>query len=232
MIELENVSKLYSNEAGQFSALKEVTLSINKGEFVGIIGKSGSGKSTLLHILSGIDSPTKGTVTVLGKKISSFPEKLLTKWRCFETGIVFQSFYLLQTLTLLENVMLPMEFSRSLNRKKRKERALMLLERVGLQHKANLFPDSVSGGEKQRCAIARALANDPPLLLADEPTGNLDSENAEQIFSLFNELSKQGKTIVMVTHDTDFSQRVSRSLLVKDGVVSEQFLLDKKAGQL
>lgn len=230
MIELQNVSKIYSNEAGQFWALRNVTLSIKKGDFVAVTGKSGSGKSTLLNLLAGIDSPTKGIIKVSGKKISDFPQKLLTKWRCHEIGIVFQSFMLLQTLTLLENVMLPMEFSRSLSRKKRRERALKLLENVGLIHKADHFPDCVSGGEKQRCAIARALANDPPLLLADEPTGNLDSENAEQIFSLFKKLAEQGKTIIMVTHDTDFSTRVPRSFLVKDGVVSEQLIMEEKVG--
>ncbi|PLR78186.1 ABC transporter ATP-binding protein [Bacillus sp. V3-13] len=231
MIELRNVSKVYGNGDDQFWALKNVCLSINKGEFVAVIGKSGSGKSTLLHVLSGIDTPTEGTISISGKTISNFPEKLLTKWRSLETGIVFQSFFLLQTLTLFENVMLPMEFSRSLSRKKRKERALRLLESVGLLHKAYLFPDSVSGGEKQRCAIARALANDPPLIVADEPTGNLDSENAEHIFSLFKNLSEQGKTIVMVTHDTDFSHRVSRSFIVKDGHVSEQPVIGRKVGQ-
>ncbi|RFU62252.1 ABC transporter ATP-binding protein [Peribacillus saganii] len=232
MIQLQNLSKVYSNDAGQFWALKDVNLSIHKGEFVAVIGKSGSGKSTLLHLLAGIDSPTNGSITVGGKKISSFPQNLITKWRCRETGIVFQSFFLLQTLTLLENVMLPMEFSRFLTRRKRKERALSLLKDVDLLHKANHFPDSVSGGEQQRCAIARALANDAPLILADEPTGNLDSENAEHIFSLFKNLAAQGKTIVMVTHDTDFSQRVDRSLLVKDGQISDIYFTNEKVGQI
>ncbi|WP_199738080.1 ABC transporter ATP-binding protein [Falsibacillus albus] len=219
MIQIENITKIFPNGEQQDYALNQVNFEILEGEFVGIVGKSGSGKSTLLNILSGIDAPSAGSVIINGTDISRLSSRKLAKWRNREIGIVFQSFHLLPTLTLVENVMLPMEFSKF--RKKKRQRALKLLEDVGLLRKADFFPDSVSGGEKQRTAIARALANNPPLILADEPTGNLDSETAKEIFTLFEQLVTQGKTMVMVTHDQDLSNKVDRTLLVKDGQVRE-----------
>lgn len=219
MIEVKNLSKKYPNGEHQEYALKNVQFEVNKGELVGIFGKSGSGKSTLLNILSGIEAPTSGTVKIDGKDIAGFSNKALTKWRGTNVGIVFQSFHLIPTLTLVENVMLPMEFSK--NRKRKRQRALDLLEQTGLFMKANQFPESVSGGERQRTAIARALANDPPVIAADEPTGNLDSQTSREIFNLFQALAETGKTVLFVTHDLDFYGKVSRRLQVQDGSVYE-----------
>jgi putative ABC transport system ATP-binding protein len=180
--------------------------------------------------MSGIDSPTNGSVKINGTEISSLSHREMTKWRLKNIGIVFQDFHLIPTLTLLENIILPMEFASSFRKKQKQKKAMNLLESVGLSGKGNLFPDYASGGEKQRAAIARALANDPPLILADEPTGNLDSENAQHIFKLFEELVKNGKTIVMVTHDLDLSKQVTRTLRVKDGEVINTLFQDKKEG--
>ncbi|MBD1382449.1 ABC transporter ATP-binding protein [Metabacillus arenae] len=220
MIELQNVTKTYKIGGNTNYALHNVSFQIQPNEFVGIIGKSGSGKSTLLNMLTGIDFPSSGSIHINGTELSSLSNRRLTKWRSSNIGIVFQSFHLIPTLTLLENVMLPMELSRGVSRKARKRRASELLESVGLKERIHYFPDYVSGGEKQRAAIARALANDPPLLMADEPTGNLDSENSQSIFALFEQLVGEGKTIVMVTHDQDLAERVSRTIHVKDGKVS------------
>ncbi|USK35200.1 ABC transporter ATP-binding protein [Bacillus sp. F19] len=219
MIEVKNLSKKYPNGEHQEYALKDVQFVVNKGELLGIFGKSGSGKSTLLNILSGIEAPTTGTVKIDGKDIAGFSNRALTKWRGANVGIVFQSFHLIPTLTLVENVMLPMEFSK--NRKRKRQRALNLLEQTGLLMKANQFPESVSGGERQRTAIARALANDPPVIAADEPTGNLDSQTSKEIFNLFQILAETGKTVLFVTHDLDFYGKVSRRLHVQDGSVYE-----------
>lgn len=230
MIELERVSKIFSSGDTPHYALNNVSFRIQKQEFIGIIGKSGSGKSTLLNLMSGIDSPTNGSVKINGTEISSLSHREMTKWRLKNIGIVFQDFHLIPTLTLLENIILPMEFASSFRKKQKQKKAMNLLESVGLSGKGNLFPDYASGGEKQRAAIARALANDPPLILADEPTGNLDSENAQHIFNLFEELVKNGKTIVMVTHDLDLSKQVTRTLRVKDGEVINTLFQDKKEG--
>lgn len=217
MIRLQNVTKIYSNGKHSSPALDKISFEIEKGEFIGIIGKSGSGKSTLLNILSGVDHPSAGSVEINGTLVSALSSKKLTKWRAANIGIVFQAFHLIPTLTLLENVMLPMEFYKKGSRKKRRLRASELLESVGLAERMNHFPDHVSGGEKQRAAIARSLANDPPIIMADEPTGNLDSENAFHIFSLFESLVDEGKTVVIVTHDPDLAIRADRTLQVKDG---------------
>ncbi|MCA1060260.1 ABC transporter ATP-binding protein [Rossellomorea aquimaris] len=219
MIEVKNVSKKFPNGEHQEYVLKDVQFEIKRGELVGIFGKSGSGKSTLLHILSGIDTPTSGTVQIDGSNIASLSNRALTKWRGKHVGIVFQSFHLIPTLTLVENVMLPMEFVN--NRKRKRQRALELLEQMGLGMKADKFPASVSGGERQRTAFARALANDPPVIAADEPTGNLDSQTSKEIFKLFQELAESGKTVLFVTHDLDFYEKVSRRLHVEDGSVYE-----------
>ncbi|WP_099364404.1 ABC transporter ATP-binding protein [Fredinandcohnia onubensis] len=228
MINLKNVTKIFLNGNNPQYALNHVTFSIQEQEFIGIIGKSGSGKSTLLNIMSGVDSPSYGTVIINGTEISSLSNRQMTKWRSKNIGFVFQSFHLIPTLTLLENIILPMEFAFPFKKKQKEKRAMDLLDSVGLADKRNLFPEYASGGEKQRVAIARALANNPPLILADEPTGNLDSENANLIFSLFKQLVKDGKTIVMVTHDLDLANQVNRTLRVKDGEVISNVTLDLK----
>lgn len=219
MIKVDHLSKMFLNGEKHEYVLKEVGFEVKQGELVGIFGKSGSGKSTLLNIMAGIETPSSGKVWIDGKNVSAFSNKALTKWRAANIGIVFQSFHLIPTLTLIENVMLPMEFSK--NRKRKRQRAIELLEKTGLSKKADMYPDSVSGGQRQRAAIARALANDPPLIVADEPTGNLDSQTSEQIFGLFKILADAGKTVMIVTHDLDFYDRVSRRFNVQDGSVHE-----------
>ncbi|MBS2970485.1 ABC transporter ATP-binding protein [Metabacillus sp. KIGAM252] len=219
MIETVEIEKVFANGNEWHHALKKVNIQIQANEFVAITGKSGSGKSTLLNLLCGIDKPFKGKICINETEITNLSKDKLTKWRNRDIGIVFQSFHLLPSLTLLENVMLPMEFS-PLKRNK-KHRALELLNSVGLSDKVHMFPDYVSGGEKQRTAIARALANDPPILFADEPTGNLDTENAEHIMKLFFTLIQDGKTIVMVTHDQELSKKTDRIIHMKDGMVIE-----------
>ncbi|PJF21946.1 MAG: ABC transporter ATP-binding protein [Phototrophicales bacterium] len=219
LIELKNVHKVYKTAAGEFPALRGINLSVNEGEFVAVIGKSGSGKTTLINMITGIDYPTQGDVLIAGTKINGMKEGKLAQFRGRNMGIIFQFFQLLPTLTAVENVMLPMDFLNMYSNGERRERALMLLEQVGLADHANKVPSMLSGGQQQRVAIARALANDPPLLLADEPTGNLDSKTADTIFQLFENLINQGKTIVMVTHDNDLASRVSRDLTVSDGEI-------------
>src|SRR5512136_2288817 len=214
LIEARSVVKTFKTAAGPFTALKEVNLRVNKGEFVAIIGKSGSGKSTLLNMLTGIDRPTAGEVQVGGTAVHKLSEGKLAKWRGRNLGIVFQFFQLLPTLSLLENVMLPMDFCKMYSARQRKQRALELLERVEMKEHATKLPTAISGGQQQRVAIARALANDPAIILADEPTGNLDSKTASIIFTMFQELARQGKTIVMVTHDSSLAQRVNRTMLI------------------
>jgi len=223
MIEVSHLSKKYLNGDALEYVLKDVQFQAGKGELIGIFGKSGSGKSTLLNILSGIESPTSGTVSINGITISGLPDRSLTKWRAAHVGIVFQSFHLIPTLTLVENVMLPMEFSS--NRKQKRQRALELLAQTGMQKKASMFPDTVSGGERQRTAIARALANDPEIIAADEPTGNLDQETSSGIFSLFQGLASSGKTVLFVTHDLEYYEKVSRRLHVRDGSVYEDLMV-------
>ena len=204
--------------------MKNVNLTIGKGEFVGVIGKSGSGKSTLINMITGIDRPTNGEIFVDGIPIHSLNEGEVAKWRGRNLGIVFQFFQLLPILTVAENVMLPMDFCNMYSPSKRRQRALEVLDLVGVAAHANKLPGQLSGGEQQRVAIARALANDPPIVMADEPTGNLDSKTAAIIFSLFDELVSGGKTIVMVTHDKDQARRVTRTIVIADGEIIEQYL--------
>jgi ABC-type lipoprotein export system ATPase subunit len=217
------VVKTFKTAAGPFTALKEVNLRVNRGEFVAIIGKSGSGKSTLLNMLTGIDRPTAGEVFVDDTPIHTLSEGQLAKWRGKHLGIVFQFFQLLPTLTLLENVMLPMDLC-GLYARERKKRAMGLLELVEMNEQAHKLPTAVSGGQQQRVAIARALANNPPILVADEPTGNLDSKTAKSVFDLFEVLIASGKTIVMVTHEADLAKRVDRAVIVSDGEVIDEYL--------
>jgi putative ABC transport system ATP-binding protein len=215
-IRIEDVHKEYVSGRRTIHALRGIELSIGRGEWVTLLGPSGCGKSTLLNILSGIDRPTTGRVIINGTEISSRTEEQLSQWRGKNVGIIFQFFQLMPTLTALENVVLPMDLA-GLGRDRR--RARELLARVGLGDLGSNLPSELSGGEQQRVAIARALANDPPLLLADEPTGNLDSETGARVLELFRELWQQGKTIIMVTHDRSNADRGSRVIELRDGQV-------------
>jgi len=225
LIHIHNVSKAYQTEAGDFLALKSVNLEIGDGEFVGVIGKSGSGKSTLINMISGIDRPTEGEINIGGNPIHTYNEGEMAQWRGHNQGIVFQFFQLLPILTVAENVMLPMDFCGLYTPTQRRERALTVLDMVGVADHANKLPNQLSGGEQQRVAIARALANDPPIILADEPTGNLDSKTAEIIFTLFEQLVASKKTIIMVTHDNDLAKRVKRTIIIADGEIIEENLV-------
>lgn len=220
LIELTNVVKIYENAAGKYPALNGVNLRIDSGEFVAIIGKSGSGKTTLMNMITGIDRPTIGQVVIAGTSIHELKEGDTAVWRGNTIGVVFQFFQLLPTLTVIENVMLPMDFCHRYSLRDRRQRALHLLEQVELAEYAFRLPSALSGGQQQRVAIARALANDPPILIADEPTGNLDSGTASAVFNLFTKLVRQGKTIVMVTHDQDLVKQVSRTIFLKDGQIT------------
>jgi len=219
MIKLQGLSKIYYTPAGEFPALREIDLEIAAGEFVAIVGKSGSGKSTLLNLVGGIDSPTSGTVEVGGKAIQGLDQSRLAAWRGRNVGFVFQFFQLLPTLTVAENIMLPMDFCRTYPVRERRKRALDLLNRVGVAPQADKLPSALSGGEQQRVALARALANDPPVILADEPTGNLDSVTAGAVLELFRALAISGTTVVIATHERDITRLVDRKVEVADGAL-------------
>ena len=219
LIECRQLVKTYHSTAGDFTALKEIDLQVDRGEFVAVIGKSGSGKSTLVNMLTGIDRPTSGEVLVGDTAVHTLGEGKLAQWRGRNIGVIFQFFQLLPTLTVIENVMLPMDFCNTFPAREREKRAMQLLDLVEMTPHAHKLPSAVSGGEQQRVAIARALANDPPILVADEPTGNLDSKTADAVFRLFERLVGQGKTMVMVTHDSDLSRRVTRTVAVSDGKI-------------
>ncbi len=216
LIQLSGLVKRFQTEAGDFEALRGIDLRVAPGEFVAVVGKSGSGKSTLLNMIAGIDRPSAGLVRVAGTDLGGLSEARLARWRGQSLGIVFQFFQLMPTLTALENVQLPMDFAGRLG-PAAQARAQDLLARVGLEAQAPKLPFALSGGEQQRVAIARALANDPPLVVADEPTGNLDSQTADQVFRLFEQLVAAGKTIVFVTHDRDLAARAGRILELADG---------------
>ena len=217
LIELDQVVKTYEGAAGSFTALQDINLSIDQGEFVAVVGKSGSGKSTLINMLTGIDRPTLGKVWVGDAAVHTLSEGQMAVWRGREVGLIFQFFQLLPTLTVVENVMLPMDFCNAYTFRHREKRALSLLEQVDMVDQADKLPTTISGGQQQRVAIARALANDPSILVADEPTGNLDSLTAKSILRLFKQLVRDGKTIVMVTHDNDLAQQASRTITIVDG---------------
>jgi putative ABC transport system ATP-binding protein len=220
LIDVRRVVKRFDTAgSGTFVALDGVDLAVDAGEFVAVVGKSGSGKSTLLNMLGGIDRPTSGEVFVGGTAVHTLDEGQTAVWRGHTVGVVFQFFQLLPTLSLVENVMLPMDFCNTYPFGQRRDRAMRLLDQVGLADQAEKLPSAVSGGQQQRAAIARALANDPPLILADEPTGNLDSRTAESVFTLFSDLVGGGKTIVMVTHDDDLARRAHRSIVIADGQI-------------
>ena len=220
IVELRNVTKQHSSKSNQlFTVLKKVNLQIHAQELVVVVGKSGSGKSTLLNLITGLERPTSGSIESVGMVLQNLSEDVLARWRGRNVGIVFQFFQLLPTLTVLENVMLAMDFREVIKRSKRRARAFHILEQVGIAKHAYKLPNSLSGGEQQRAAIARAIANDPPLLVADEPTGNLDSHNTEAIFRLFSDLVRDGTTLLMVTHDEDLAQRADRVIRLVDGQI-------------
>jgi putative ABC transport system ATP-binding protein len=229
IINLSRATKNYEVPAGVFTALKGVDLQVQKGEFVAVVGKSGSGKSTLLNLLSGIDSPTSGEVFIAGTPVHTLSQNQIAIWRGQHVGVVFQFFQLLPTLTVAENVMLPMDFCNTFPVRERKARALQLLEQVGIAQQADKLPALLSGGEQQRAAIARAQANNPSLLLADEPTGNLDSQTADSMLQLFSDLAASGKTVVMVTHERDVSKWVSRTVTLADGQIVRNALTSDRA---
>ena len=220
LIELSAVTKAYPAAAGPVPVLNGIDLRVTPGEFVAVVGKSGSGKSTLLNLLTGIDTPTGGEVFVADTPVHALSQEELAVWRGRNVGIVFQFFQLLPTLTVAENVVLPMDFARVYAPRERRTRALALLEKVGIADQADKLPASLSGGQQQRAAIARALANNPPLLVADEPTGNLDSHTSDAVLGLFAGLAQEGKTVIMVTHERDISRYASRTVLLADGRVA------------
>jgi ABC-type lipoprotein export system ATPase subunit len=224
LIELCGVQKSYKTAVGDYPALKGIDLHINAGEFVSVIGKSGSGKTTLINMITGIDRPTTGEVWVHGTPVHTLRESQMARWRGKNLGIVFQFFQLLPIISVVENVMLPMDFCNSYPMRERAARAMHLLDLVGLADHAYKLPTALSGGQQQRVAIARALANDPPIVIADEPTGNLDSKTAESVFALFNELIAQGKTIIIVTHDSGLAKRTNRTALITDGEIVNEYL--------
>lgn len=223
LIDLRQVVKTFESAAGTFTALQGINLQVNSGEFVAVIGKSGSGKSTLLNMIAGIDHPTSGEVVVNGAAIHSFSEGQVATWRGLNVGLVFQFFQLIPTLTAIENVMLPMDFCNMYSNGEREERAKSLLALVGIAEQAHKLPSALSGGEQQRVAIARALANDPPLIVADEPTGNLDSKTAAMVFHLFQDLVKEGKTVLMVTHDKELARAVPHKIEIADGQINGNY---------
>ena len=220
LIDLRNVVKTYKTGAGDVAVLKDITFQVQPGEFVGVVGPSGSGKSTLLNMITGIDRPISGEVYVSSQAIHKLSEDRLALWRGRNVGVVFQFFQLLPTLTVLENVVVPMDFCKTYQRRERKKRAMSLLEQVGIAQHAHKLPSTLSGGEQQRAAIARAMANDPPILVADEPTGNLDTATASQVFALFQDLVSQGKTVLIVTHDPHLSEQMGRVIHLVDGSLS------------
>lgn len=222
LISISHVFKRYAGASGAFEALRDINLTVRQGEFVAVVGKSGSGKSTLINVLTGIDSPSSGEVHVAQTAVHKLDQEQLAVWRGKNVGVIFQFFQLLPTLTVAENVMLPMDFCNTYPPSKRRPRALALLEKMGIAEQADKLPSDLSGGQQQRAAIARALANDPPILVADEPTGNLDSATSDDVMQFFAALAKEGKTVVMVTHERDLSRNFTRTITLADGAIKEE----------
>jgi putative ABC transport system ATP-binding protein len=220
VVQVKEVVKSFPVGGGEVTVLKGISFDVKNGEFVSIVGPSGNGKSTLLNMITGIDRPTRGEVIVTGREVHRMSENKLAAWRGQHVGIIFQFFQMLPALSLLQNVMLPMDFAKKIPARERRERAMQLLDTVGIADQANKLPSMVSGGQQQRSAIARALANDPEIIVADEPTGNLDSRTAQDIFDLFTTLVEQGKTLVMVTHDKELARRVPRVVEIIDGRIT------------
>jgi putative ABC transport system ATP-binding protein len=226
IIQVKNVVKDFQVGESQLTILKDISFEVQAGEFVSIVGPSGNGKSTLLNMMTGIDRPSAGEILVTGRAVHRMSENELAAWRGENVGIIFQFFQMLPALSLLKNVILPMDFAGKYTSRARRERAMELLDLVGLADQADKLPSMVSGGQQQRAAIARALANDPPLLVGDEPTGNLDSRTAAEIFDLFSRLVDQGKTMIMVTHDKEMAQLVPRRIEIANGrVMQDQYLM-------
>lgn len=219
MIVLKGVTKSYKTIAGDYLVLKGIDLALEAGEFVSIVGKSGSGKTTLLNMITGIDRPSSGEVWVNGTAIHKMSEGQMARWRGSNLGIVFQFFQLLPTLSVLENILLPMDFAGKYPYRERGQRAMHLLDLVGLADHAHKLPLALSGGQQQRVALSRALANDPAVLIADEPTGNLDSKTAEAVFELFHQLAGEGKSVVIVTHDSSLAAKTHRTTHIADGEI-------------
>ena len=219
MIDVRNLVKRFAVGEGEVTVLKDISFQVNRGEFLSIVGPSGSGKSTLINMFTGIDRPSEGEIEVGGTKIDEMNEGQLARWRGQNLGLVFQFFQLLPALSLVDNVILPMDFADKFDRKERRERAMDLLDTVGLAEHAQKLPSMVSGGQQQRAAIARALANDPPLIVGDEPTGNLDSASSERMVELFFQLVEEGKTLIMVTHDQEIARRTPRMIEIADGEI-------------
>ena len=222
LIALEQVKKVYRTGKLEYPALRGVDLEIENGDMVAIVGPSGSGKSTIMNMITGIDRPTAGAVTVEGQRIDQMSEEELAIWRGKRVGVVFQFFQLLPTLTALENAMLPLDFSRRVPKRERAGLGRRNLDLVGLADKGDRLPAELSGGEQQRVAIARALAADPPLLIGDEPTGNLDTRTAAEMFDLLHRLNENGTTVLYVTHDRELASRARRIVTIRDGVVASE----------
>ncbi len=222
IVQLRQVSKSYKTLAGDFEALKGITLDVYPGEFIGILGKSGAGKSTLVNLITGADHLTGGEIWVNGEPVYKYRENEIALWRGRNLGVVFQSFRLMPNLSILDNVMLPMDFSGQFRIPKSANQAMELLRQVEIEEHARKLPGMISGGQQQRVAIARALANDPPIIIADEPTGRLDSVTADTIMKIFEGLVERGKTVLMVTHDTSFLDRFSRVVWMADGKLTNE----------
>jgi putative ABC transport system ATP-binding protein len=220
VVDVNNVIKRFPVGDTEITILKGISFDVREGEFLSIVGPSGNGKSTLLNMITGIDRPSDGEVVVLGQQVHEMSENALARWRGENVGIVFQFFQMLPALTLLNNIVLPMDLAGKYKPRERRERAMHLLDIVGLADQAHKLPGMVSGGQQQRAAIARALANDPSLLVADEPTGNLDTASARMVFDLFNQLVAEGKTLLMVTHDKELAQQVPRKIEIMDGHIT------------
>ena len=220
VVKVIDVVKSFPVGGGEVTVLKGVSFDVAAGEFVSIVGPSGNGKSTLLNMITGIDRPTNGRVIVTGQEVQKMSENKLAAWRGQHVGIVFQFFQMLPSLSILQNIILPMDLARKYSPRERRERAMNLLEIVDLADQAHKLPGMVSGGQQQRAAIARALSNDPALIVADEPTGNLDSRNSQEVFKLFTQLVEQGKTLLMVTHDKELARRVPRVVEIIDGRIA------------
>lgn len=223
-IQINNLVKTFDTPAGPLNVLRGINLKVNKGDFVTMVGPSGSGKTTFLNMLTAIDAPTAGDIMVGGVPITQVPQRRLTKWRARTVGIVFQFFQLLPTLTVVENVMAPMDFAHVWKPRDRRDVAMKLLDRFGIRDQAEKTPDMLSGGQQQRVAIARALANNPPLIVGDEPTGNLDRMSATNVFDIFRELAAHGTTVIIVTHDRELVQHVPKIFELADGMIGETTL--------
>lgn len=230
LLEARNLTKRYKTAAGENPALKGIDLSIWRGEFVAVVGKSGAGKSTLVNLISGINHPTSGEILFQGEPVHTLDEDGKARWRGKHLGIVFQFFQLLPSLNLIENITIPMDLCRAYPLRQQKERALHLLEQVGIAEHAYKLPTKISGGQQQRVAIARALANDPELIVADEPTGNLDSKTAAEIFTLFASLVEHGKTILVVTHDKEIAKYATRIIELADGEIVADYQAQPEIG--